>query len=73
MRDLTYTEIEEIIQNFVTAAKNSQKVGADGIQLHGAHGFLISAFLSPFMNRRTDKWGGKDENRLRFLYEIIKA
>lgn len=72
-RDLTNSEIEEIIQKFVVAAKNSQKVGADGIQLHAAHGFLISAFLSPFMNRRNDKWGGSDENRLRFLYEISGA
>ncbi|KAK8896218.1 hypothetical protein M9Y10_014113 [Tritrichomonas musculus] len=72
-RDLTNSEIEEIIQNFVIAAKNSKKSGADGIQLHGAHGFLISAFLSPYMNRRSDKWGGNDENRLRFLYEIASS
>ena len=72
-RDLTNSEIEDIIQKFVISAKNSKEVGADGVQLHGAHGFLISAFLSPYMNRRTDKWGGSDENRLRFLYEIASS
>jgi len=61
------------IQAFALGAKRAFDVGADGVQLHGAHGFLISQFLSPFFNHRTDAWGGSEENRFRFLKEITSA
>ncbi len=50
-----------------------EKAGFEGVQLHGAHGYLISQFLSPFTNKRQDQWGGSAENRMRFLLEIYKA
>jgi 2,4-dienoyl-CoA reductase-like NADH-dependent reductase (Old Yellow Enzyme family) len=64
-------QIHEIIRAFATAAGRAVKAGADGIQLHAAHGYLINQFLSPFFNTRNDAWGGSDENRFRFLKEII--
>ncbi|OHT00381.1 oxidoreductase, FAD/FMN-binding family protein [Tritrichomonas foetus] len=69
-REMTNEEIEETIESFVHAAKLLQKVGSDGIQLHGAHGYLLSAFMSPAMNHRKDKWGGSFDNRLRIVREI---
>lgn len=68
---MTDQEIKETIIAFVHAAKRAQKAGADAIQLHAAHGYLISEFLSPFFNRRKDDWGGSDENRFRFIKEVI--
>ena len=65
-------EITEIIQAFVQAGRRAAESGADAIQLHGAHGYLISEFLSPFFNRRQDAWGGSDENRFRFVKEVIQ-
>jgi 2,4-dienoyl-CoA reductase-like NADH-dependent reductase (Old Yellow Enzyme family) len=53
-------------------ANRAVEAGADGIQLHGAHGYLINEFLSPFFNSRTDSWGGSDENRFRFLKEVLQ-
>ncbi|KAH0795594.1 oxidoreductase, FAD/FMN-binding family protein [Histomonas meleagridis] len=72
-RDMTNSEIEETIESFIQAALRLQSVGADGIQIHAAHGYLLSAFLSPYMNRRTDKWGGSAENRLRIVSEIATS
>ncbi len=69
-KEMTEDQIMEIISAFGAAAKRAVDVGADGIQLHGAHGYLISEFLSPFFNIRTDSWGGSDEGRFRFLKEI---
>ena len=60
----------EVVGAFGAAARRAVEVGADGIQLHAAHGYLIGEFLSPFFNIRTDSWGGSDENRFRFLKEI---
>jgi len=71
-RALTLDEIEEIIQRFVDTAVNAQKAGFDGIEVHSAHGYLSSQFLSPRSNLRTDKWGGSLENRMRFLRTIIQ-
>jgi 2,4-dienoyl-CoA reductase-like NADH-dependent reductase (Old Yellow Enzyme family) len=65
-------QIQEIIEAFAKAAGRAAEAGADGVQLHGAHGYLISEFLSPYINRRKDKWGGSDENRFRFVREIIR-
>lgn len=72
-RALTEPEIQDIIQRFATAAAICEKAGFEGVQLHGAHGYLISQFLSPLTNQRQDQWGGCVENRMRFLLEIYQA
>lgn len=72
-RALREDEILDIIQRFATAAAVCEKAGFEGVQLHGAHGYLISQFLSPLTNQRSDQWGGSIENRMRFLLEIYKA
>jgi 2,4-dienoyl-CoA reductase-like NADH-dependent reductase (Old Yellow Enzyme family)/thioredoxin reductase len=72
-RALEVPEIKEIVRNFVNGARRVQKAGCDGVELHGAHGYLINQFLSPFSNRRTDAYGGSYENRLRFVAEIIQG
>ncbi len=71
-REMTTDEIEETIENFAQAVRRAKEAGYDGIQLHGAHGYLISEFLSPYTNRRTDQYGGNIENRLRFVKQIYK-
>jgi 2,4-dienoyl-CoA reductase-like NADH-dependent reductase (Old Yellow Enzyme family) len=70
-RAFSEDQIITIIQAFGKAAKRAVETGADGVQLHAAHGYLINQFLSPFYNQREDDWGGSDENRLRFLKETI--
>lgn len=72
-KPLTEAEIQDLIQRFAFAAATLQKAGFDGVQVHGAHGYLVSQFLSPRSNARTDQWGGPLENRARFLLEIIRA
>lgn len=72
-RALTEDEILEIIQRFAHSAQICEKAGFEGVQLHGAHGYLISQFLSPLTNKRQDQWGGSIENRMRFLLEIYQA
>ncbi|MBL0956272.1 MAG: NADH:flavin oxidoreductase/NADH oxidase family protein [Leptospira sp.] len=67
------TEILETIQRFVMTAKLAEEVGFDGVQIHAAHGYLISQFLSPLVNQRTDVWGGSLENRAKFLIEVIQS
>lgn len=67
------SEIEEVIKGFVDSAMNLAEAGFDGVELHGAHGYLITQFLSPASNHRTDKWGGSVENRARFVEEIIRG
>lgn len=69
-RALTTSEVEELVQKFVTSAKVAKEAGFSGVQIHAAHGYLISQFLSPHDNRRTDKYSGSLENRMRFLKEI---
>ncbi|WP_027107845.1 NADH:flavin oxidoreductase/NADH oxidase family protein [Lacticigenium naphthae] len=69
-RTLTNKEIKELINKFVNTAAIAKKAGFTGVQIHGAHGYLISQFLSPFDNRRNDEYGGPIENRMRFLVEI---
>ncbi|MDH3400078.1 MAG: NADH:flavin oxidoreductase/NADH oxidase family protein [Chromatiales bacterium] len=66
-------QIEETIGRFATSAALAEEAGFTGVQIHAAHGYLISQFLSPLSNRREDKWGGSVENRARFLREIIRA
>ncbi len=70
---MTQREIKETVQAFARAAGRVKRAGFDAVQLHGAHGFLISQFLTPFRNRRTDKYGGPIENRARFLFETYRA
>ncbi len=65
--------IREIIQSFAAAAARAKAWGADAVQLHGAHGYLINQFLSPLTNRRMDEWGGGIENRCRFLMEVYRS
>lgn len=70
---LTEDEIEDLIGRFAGAARVAQETGFSGVQIHAAHGYLLSQFLSPLANRRTDRWGGSLENRCRLLREIIAA
>lgn len=71
-RELTDAEIEDIIERFVTAAAVCEEAGFDGIQVHAAHGYLVTQFLSPLSNLRTDQWGGDATRRMRFLLEIVR-
>jgi len=70
---LTEPEILDLIQRFARAARVARETGFTGAQIHAAHGYLVSEFLSPRANQRTDAWGGSLENRARFLLEIVKA
>lgn len=69
---LTETEIEDLIERFVYAAVVAAETGFSGVQIHAAHGYLISEFLSPLANHRDDRWGGSLENRARFLLQIVR-
>ena len=64
-------EVEALREDFIAAAVRSEKAGFDGVELHGAHGYILCAFLSPETNRRDDRYGGSLENRARILFEII--
>jgi 2,4-dienoyl-CoA reductase-like NADH-dependent reductase (Old Yellow Enzyme family) len=72
-RALSSNEVEHLVDKFAFGAKKAIECGFSGIQIHGAHGYLISQFLSPKHNIRNDKWGGTLENRMRFLIEIYRA
>lgn len=72
-RALEEAEIDAIITRFANTAAAAQELGFDGVQVHAAHGYLVSQFLSPLTNLRTDQWGGSLENRARFLLAIIDA
>jgi 2,4-dienoyl-CoA reductase-like NADH-dependent reductase (Old Yellow Enzyme family) len=69
----TTDDIARCIEAFAAAAARVERAGLDGVELHGAHGYLISQFLSSTLNQRTDGWGGSLENRARFLQEILRA
>lgn len=71
-RALEAEEIEDIIGRFVRVAQAAQEAGFTGVQIHSAHGYLLSQFLNPLTNRRTDKWGGTLENRARALLEVVR-
>ncbi|HSW15500.1 MAG TPA: NADH:flavin oxidoreductase/NADH oxidase family protein [Solimonas sp.] len=72
-RALTEDEILDFIQRFARVATTARETGFTGVQIHSAHGYLLSSFLSPVTNRRTDAWGGTIQNRSRFLVEAIRA
>jgi 2,4-dienoyl-CoA reductase-like NADH-dependent reductase (Old Yellow Enzyme family)/thioredoxin reductase len=72
-RELSVGEIEQIIEAFTLAAQRVKNAGADGVELHMAHGYLICSFLSPFSNRRTDQYGGDVQGRARLAREVLKS
>lgn len=71
-RALEEKEIEGIIQMYVDAARRTKDAGFDGVELHGAHGYLLTQFFSPYTNRRNDKWGGSLKNRAGFPLEVVR-
>ncbi len=71
--ELTVTEIRTIVRAYASAALRAKKAGLDFVEIHGAHGYLITQFLSPFSNRRSDAYGGSFENRFRFMEEVFVA
>lgn len=70
---MTAADIHEIAQRFVRTAQLAEQAGFNGVQIHAAHGYLLSQFLSPLCNQRQDAWGGSLENRARLLVDIVKA
>jgi len=70
---MTPNVIEEVIQRFANTARLGERAGFNGVEIHAAHGYLLSQFLSPLTNQRTDRWGGSLKNRARLLVEIVKA
>lgn len=72
-RAMTEEEIAEVIARFARSAQICRDAGFAGVQIHAAHGYLISSFLSPLTNQRTDRWGGSADNRLRLLLEVFRA
>lgn len=72
-REMTVEDIDYLVGKYIQAAKNAQAAGADGVEVHAAHGYLIQQFLSPYTNKRTDEYGGSMENRCRFLVRILKG
>jgi 2,4-dienoyl-CoA reductase-like NADH-dependent reductase (Old Yellow Enzyme family) len=69
---MTSAEIEAVVSRFALASRVVEDAGFDGVQIHAAHGYLLSSFLSPLANRRTDRWGGSVENRARILLKIVE-
>jgi 2,4-dienoyl-CoA reductase-like NADH-dependent reductase (Old Yellow Enzyme family)/RimJ/RimL family protein N-acetyltransferase len=70
---MTAADIDALTGRFVLASRTAEEAGFDGVEIHAAHGYLLSQFLSPLTNRRGDKWGGRLENRARALLEIVAA
>jgi 2,4-dienoyl-CoA reductase-like NADH-dependent reductase (Old Yellow Enzyme family) len=73
VQEMTLSDIENVVESFGLAAQRAQKAGFDGVQLHAAHGYLLSQFLSPFFNRRSDHYGGHIENRANIHLEIMDS
>jgi len=71
--EMTVNEVKETVAAYARAAAIAKTAGCDGVGIHGAHGYLVSEFMSPYFNRRTDEYGGSLENRMRFPLEIINA
>ena len=72
-RSLSVDEVQDIVQKWGDAAERANKAGFDVLEIHAAHGYLIHQFLSPHVNRRNDRYGGSEENRMRFALEIAEA
>ena len=72
-RGLTLDEVRMLVESFVQAAERADKAGFDGVEVHGAHGYLISQFLGTVTNTREDEWGGSLERRARFVREVLSA
>ena len=71
--EMNQRDIDRVAQAFAQAAVRARKAGFDGVQIHGAHGYLLDQFLSPFYNKRTDGYGGPIENRTRMALEVLKG
>ncbi len=72
-KEMTYKDIEQVIEEFTQGAKNAMEAGFDGVEIHGANGYLIDQFLRSNANKRTDEYGGCKENRVRLLLEITQS
>jgi 2,4-dienoyl-CoA reductase-like NADH-dependent reductase (Old Yellow Enzyme family) len=70
---MTAEQIEATVHRFAVAAVGAERAGFDGVEVHAAHGYLLSQFLSPLSNRRTDQWGGSLENRARLVLDVVRA
>ncbi|MFJ7622360.1 NADH:flavin oxidoreductase/NADH oxidase family protein [Rhodococcus erythropolis] len=70
---MTAQQIDDTVNRFATTARRAEEAGFDGVEIHAAHGYLLSQFLSPLANRRTDKWGGTLDNRARLLLDVTRA
>jgi len=71
--EMSHFDIRHVINGFVETARGAMEAGFDGVELHGAHGYLINAFLSAYSNKRTDEYGGSVEHRVHFARELIRA
>ena len=71
-REMTVSEIKDMIEKFAQAVRRGKQAGFDSVQLHGGHGYLISSFISPYTNRRTDEYGGDTARRARFIVDIVR-
>lgn len=71
--EMTKEEIQQTVQEFVNAARQSKAAGFDGVEIHGANGYLLDQFFQSYTNNRTDEYGGSMENRIRILKEIVEA
>ncbi|MEW6640983.1 MAG: NADH:flavin oxidoreductase/NADH oxidase family protein [Pseudomonadota bacterium] len=72
-REMTAADIADVTRRFVTTARLAERAGFTGVEIHAAHGYLLSQFLSPLSNRRKDRWGGSLENRARLLLDIVRG
>lgn len=72
-KEMTIEDIKEVIQNFAQAARRAKQAGFDGIEIHGANGYILDQFLTTYTNQRTDKYGGSTENRVLLLVEVLQA
>lgn len=72
-KEMTQADIDDVILRFTATAKKAEEAGFDGVQIHAAHGYLLSQFLSPLVNKRSDRWGGEIENRSRLLLTIVNS
>ncbi len=72
-KEMTEADISEVTRRFVRTAQLAEQAGFTGVQVHAAHGYLLSQFLSPLVNKRQDRWGGSIENRTRLVIDIVKA